>query len=270
MAADERLAATAASLSSQTRWEPVGEVPLRFHAGHPQGMVRIDGMWWITTVDLGARAGAVLVADREGSLVGRVSVGDGRRFHPGGMDHDGEALWIASSEYRPGSTALVQRLVPDGVSSPDAVFAVDDHVGAVVRLGSDGDLVGWTWGSRGFLRWRLDGRAVAVATNPGHFVDFQDGQWLGRDLVLCTGVGIVPTGDGPRPVGGIALLRGDDLSVAVEAPFPAYSPATGRPATYNPMWVETADDSMVVHLLPDDGHGVILSYATPLANMSGQ
>jgi hypothetical protein len=50
-----------------------------------------------------------------------------------------------------------------------------------------------------------------------------------------------------------------------EVPFPVYSSATGRVATHNPLWSEIRNDQLVVHLLPDDGMGAILSYATPLA-----
>ncbi|HVF32385.1 MAG TPA: DUF6454 family protein [Acidimicrobiales bacterium] len=254
-----RLAATAARLHRGTPWEPVGARPLRFDAAHPQGMVRIGRHWWISTVDVATTSGTVLVVDADGgTLVERDPVGAGVRFHPGGLDFDGEALWVASAEYRPRSSAVVERLVPG--EAPEVAFRADDHVGAVVRLGPSGDLVGWTWGSRRFLRWTVEGRLVASARNPGHYVDLQDGQWLGGDddLVLCGGVG-------PGPLGGLGLLRGGDLSVAREVPFPHRSPATGRAATQNPLFAEVVGGDMVVHLLPDDGTGAaVLSYATPL------
>lgn len=263
-----RLAATAARLSRHTAWTPEGEVPLRFDAGHPQGMVRIDGRWWISTVDLSTTSGSVLVVDGDGSLLERVPVGDGVRFHPGGMDHDGAALWVASSEYRPRSSAVVERLATDGAGGlrPEPAFTVGDHVGAVVRLGPDGDLVGWTWGSRRFLRWTVDGEVVAEARNPGHFVDHQDGQWVDDDLVLCGGVATVVMAEGPRSLGGLGLLRATDLTIVREVPFPHHSPATGRAATQNPLFAEVVDDRMVVHLLPDDGAGTILRYSTPLVD----
>ena len=264
-----RLAATAAMFSRHTTWEPTGELPLRFDAGHPQGMVRVDGHWWISTVDLEASTGSVLVVDGDGALVERIAVGDDVRFHPGGLDHDGESLWIASSEYRPRSSAVVERLVPSlagGTPRPERRFHVDDHVGAIVRLGRDGDLVGWTWGSRRLRRWRIDGTLVTESRNPGHFIDHQDGQWVGDDLVLCGGVASVATAEGPRSIGGIALLGGDGLTILNEAPFPHHSPRTGRAATQNPLFAEADGDRMVVHLLPDDGAGVILSYSTPLAD----
>lgn len=261
---DSRLAATATCLSRATPWEQVGEVALHFDAAHPQGMVRVDGTWWISTVDTATASGFVLAVDGAGNLMHRAPVGDEVRFHPGGMDHDGAALWVASSEYRPRSTSVIERLVLDG-SPPEPVFRVEDHVGAVVRVGSDGDLVGWNWGSRRFFRWGVDGGLVAEARNPGHFVDHQDGQWLGDDLVLCGGVGTIALVNGARTqLGGIGLLRATDLTVVREAPFPPYSPRSGRAGTHNPLFAEAVGESMIVHVLPDDGYGVILSYATPL------
>jgi hypothetical protein len=264
MVPDPRLAVTAERFGRTTTWTQVDELPIRFDAGHPQGMARIGREWWISTADITSRRGFVLTVDRDGALVTRTPVGDATRFHPGGMDYDGSSLWVASSEYRPRSSAVIERLVPDGSSTPEFIFRVDDHVGAVVRLGARGDLVGWTWGSRRFLRWRVDGSVVAEVRNPGQFIDHQDGQWLGDDLVLCGGVATFDLADGPRAIGGIGLLRGTDLTMVCEAPFPKYSPATGRAATQNPIWAEVDGDAMVVHLLPDDGRGSILSYATPL------
>jgi hypothetical protein len=260
--AEPTLAAALPRLSRRNRWDLVGEVPLRFDAGHPQGMVRIDGRWWISTVDIERRIGSVLTVDGDGALVDRTPVGDETRFHPGGMDFDGDALWVASSEYRPRSTAVVERLVPVAGARPQPAFRVDDHVGAIVRLGGAGDLVGWTWGSRRFRRWRVDGTQVAEVRNPSHFVDHQDGQWLGDDLILCAGVATVELAGGPGSLGGLALLRTGDLSLVWELPVPGYSRVTGRAATQNPVFAEVVDGMIVVHLLPDDGHGAILSYAT--------
>lgn len=265
MIPDPRLGATATRFSRSTSWEPVGELPLRFDAGHPQGMVRIGAMWWISTVDLTSCTGSVLTVDGSGDLVARTPVGDATRFHPGGMDFDGEALWVVSSEYRPRSTAIIERLSPDASSPPESVFRHDDHVGAIVRLGPGGDLVGWTWGSRRLLRWQVDGRLLSEVRQPGHFVDYQDAQWLGHDLLLCGGVATVHLAGGPGSLGGLGLLRASDLAMVREVPFPRYAPATGRAATQNPLFAEVVGDTMVVHLLPDDGAGAILSFATPLS-----
>lgn len=261
------LADTFLRLHRDTPWTLVESVPLPFDVRHPQGMVRVEDVWWISTVDTTDQSGWVLAVDGlSGALLDRIPVGDETRFHPGGMDFDGAALWVACSEYRPKSTATIARLVP-GERTAEVAFSVDDHVGAVVRLGVGGDLVGWTWGSRHFKRWHLDGTELLDVRNPGHFVDHQDGQWLGGsgvpgidgsdDLVLCGGVGV-------DALGGVGVLRAEDLTMLREVPFAKVSPLTGRAATQNPIFAEVNGDDVVVHLLPDDGDAAaIYSYATP-------
>ena len=259
------IADTIASFTRSTTWELVDELPLRFDAFHPQGMTRVGSTWWVSTVDIDRRRGLVLAIDGDGQLVEQIPVGDDVRYHPGGMDFDGEAFWIASAEYRPNSSATIYRMTPGG--QPEHVFEVDDHVGAIARCGPNGDLVGWSWGSRRFYRWSVEGRLVAATVNPGFFVDHQDCQWLETGHLLCGGVAEVGLADGPGWLGGIGLLRVEDLIMAREVPFPRYQLATGRVGTHNPIWSEVRDAQLVVHLLPNDGHGEILSYATPLVGL---
>ena len=256
------VANTVAATTRSTSWELIGELPLRFDAHHPQGMARVDSTWWISTVDVDRRLGFVLAVDAAGDEIERVAVGDAERYHPGGMDFDGTALWIASAEYVPNSSATVYRMEPGG--QPERAFDVDDHVGAIARCGSDGDLVGWSWGSRRFYRWSVDGRLLAAKVNPGFFVDHQDCQWLDSGHLLCGGVAEVALAAGPGWLGGLGLLNAADLVMEREVPFPHYQGASGRVGTHNPLWCEIRDGRLVVHLLPDDGHGTILSYATPL------
>ena len=123
-------------------------------------------------------------------------------YHPGGMDFDGAAMWIPCAEYRPDSTTTVYRLQPGG--APEPAFDVDDHVGAMARCGPDGDLVGWSWGSRRFYRWSVDGHLNAARVNPAFFVDHQDCQWLDSGHLLCGGVAEVGLTSGPGGSAGSA------------------------------------------------------------------
>jgi hypothetical protein len=183
------------------------------------------------------------------------------------MDFDGTAFWIPCAEYRPDSTTTVYRMVPG--EQPSAAFDVDDHVGALARCGPDGDIVGWSWGSRYFYRWTVDGHLRAARVNPGFFVDHQDCQWLDGGYLLCGGVAEVGLASGRGWLGGIGLLDVDELVMQREVPFPIYSGATGRVATHNPLWAEVRDDQLIVHVLPDDGMSTILSYSTPVVDRSG-
>ena len=259
---DSTVAATVASITRMTSWQLIDELPLRFDSHHPQGMARVGSTWWISTVDVDARRGLVMGVDSRGNLVEQVAVGDEQRYHPGGMDFDGSAFWIPCAEYRPDSTTSVYRLEPGQV--PRHVFDVDDHVGAIARCGADGDLVGWSWGSRRFYRWSVDGQLQTASVNPGFFVDHQDCQWLDSGHLLCGGVAEVGLASGPGWLGGLGLLDVNTMLMEREVPFPIYSPASGRVATHNPLWAELRDGYLIVHLLPDDGLSTILSYATPI------
>jgi len=263
---DSAIADTLVAATRSTRWELVGSLPLTFDAFHPQGMARIGSMWWISTVDIADRRGLVMTVDSNGSLVDQVQVGDDRHYHPGGMDFDGAHLWIACAEYVPDSTASIHRMTPGG--APERMFDVDDHVGAVARCGPDGDLVGWSWGSRRFYRWSVNGELQASRVNPAHFVDHQDCQWLGGGRLLCGGVAEVGLAHGPGWLGGFGVLNVHDLTMEREVPFPIYSSSTGRVGTHNPIWSEISGGRLILHLLPDDGHGAIMSYATPLIGRS--
>ncbi len=91
---DAAVAGTIASITRATTWQLVDELPIRFDLHHPQGMTRIEGMWWVSTVDVDARRGLVMAVDDTGRLVEQIRVGDDRHYHPGGMDFDGSAMWI--------------------------------------------------------------------------------------------------------------------------------------------------------------------------------
>ena len=265
---DAAVAATVASMTRSTTWRLVDQLPLQFDAHHPQGMARIGSTWWISTVDKAARRGLVMAVDDRGELIEQVPVGDADRYHPGGMDFDGTAFWIPCAEYRPDSTTTVYRLQPG--QAPELAFDVDDHIGAMARCGADGDLIGWSWGSRHFYRWTVDGHLRAARVNPAFFVDHQDCQWLDSGHLLCGGVAEVGLPTGPGWLGGLGLLDVDELVMQREVPFPIYSPATGRVGTHNPIWAEVVADDLIVHLLPDDGTSAILSYATPMVGRSGR
>ena len=60
----------------------------------------------------GRGGGHVLVLDRQGNLLKDVTLGEGTIYHPGGIDFDGESVWVPVAEYRPNSEAIVYRIDP--------------------------------------------------------------------------------------------------------------------------------------------------------------
>ena len=259
--ADEAVLTTLLSMDRTDRWTLDGALQLGFDAGHPQGMVLLDGTWWITSVDLPSSTGWLIAGDVDGALVGRWPCGDTHRFHPGGTDSGADgSLWLAAAEYRPASTTDVYQQVPGDVA--EHRFRHPDHLGAIAPVG-DGSLVTWTWGSRELLRLAADGTVLVRRTNPSHYVDHQDLHVLTTGHAVCTGVGRALERGG-RKLGGIGVLRLEDLAWVAELPFPGYSPVTGQVGTYNPMHLDVTDGRLRVHLLPDQDRAAIFTWSTPL------
>ena len=257
---DEAVLATLLALTAADRWRDDGALELHFDVHHPQGIVGHDGRWLISTVDVAGGQGWLLVADEAGRLLERVACGDGERFHPGGIGADETGVWLAAAEYRPSSTATVSHLAHG--ATPDIRFRHPDHLGAIARHGDE--LVAWTWGSRQLLRLDLAGEVLQRRRNPSHFVDYQDLHVLGTGHAVCSGVGRAMV-RGEHRIGGLGVLRLDDLTWELEVPMAAFSPASALPVTYNAMHLEVSDDRLRLHLLPDTGTASILRYSIPLA-----
>ena len=120
----------------------------------------------------------------------------GKQWHPSGLDHDGQNLWLAVAEYRarPARSTLM-RLDP-ATLNPLGEFPVNDHIGAVAVAG--GEVWGFNWDSRDLYRFARDGSLIAKQPSPAG-VAFQD----------CAGVagGALCSGPDPREKKAAALAR---------------------------------------------------------------
>ena len=191
------------SLDRRAVWTPVSEFTLGFDAHHPQGMAIVGERVFLSSVEVLNRAEARGIAhlfeiDAKGELLRSIELHEGPMYHPGGMDFDGESLWLPVAEYRPNSRSVVYRVDPNTLRA-EKVFSFDDHLGAIVHDRTNGQLVGVSWGSRKLYRWpmrRIEGRwrpvdpdAPIVVLNSNHYVDYQDMQMLsGTGMALCGGL----------------------------------------------------------------------------------
>src|SRR4029450_12070730 len=80
----------------------------------------------------GKGIGHLLVLDRNGTLLKILTLGEGTIYHPGGIDYDGESVWVPVAEYRPNSKAIVYTIDPATWQVSER-FRVADHVGGVIR-----------------------------------------------------------------------------------------------------------------------------------------
>lgn len=269
-----------------TVWKPTGAVPVGFATHHPQGMVRIDDEFFVSSVeirrptmryprprggldrDAGAGVGRLFRIGADGALRGEMVLGEGDIYHPGGIDYDGRFIWVAVAEYRPDSRAIVYRVDPTTMTATE-VLRVNDHIGAVAYDREHGTLHGVSWGGRRFYTWRLGRGAKArpptVTTNRAHYIDYQDCHHLGPRRMLCSGLAHYPASPrGPAfSLGGWEIIDLADYRPVWQAPIPLWSPS-GRPMTQNPFFVEPTATGLRAYFMPDDDRSTIYVYdATP-------
>lgn len=269
----EPYAASFTKVDRTTAWELVRRTPLDFETYHPQGFALVGDRIFMSSVEIteapvkypepvggydrstGRGVGHVFVMTREGKLVKDIEVGEGTMYHPGGIDFDGESLWVPVAEYRPGSKGIVYRLDPDTLEVREA-FRHDDHIGGTVADPDTGLVHGVTWGSRTLLTWNRKGEVLSRRENPDHMLDYQDCAHAGDGAQLCTGITGLPTATaGSYELGGLALTGLRDGAVRNEVPFPRFSSA-GHVVTRNPVALEQDGETLRMFAAPDDSDEV--------------
>jgi hypothetical protein len=271
------VAAAVRGLDRGTRWELVERHPLAFPTHHPQGLAFVGGRTFVSSVEIteeprpaadpterstGAGVGHLFVME-DGRLIRDLMLGDGAAYHPGGIDFDGSNVWLSVAEYRANSRSVVVSVDPVSLEISER-FRVADHVGWVVRDPARDVIYGGTWGTRRFYTWTPDGRELDRWENPSSFVDYQDCQYVGPGLLLCSGIAIMQQPLGGRyELGGIALVDIVNRRIVHELPVPEFS-AAGHVVTRNPFAVTMDDSGLRLHVAPDDGDDLggteLLSY----------
>ncbi len=254
-----------------TAWSLTERVPLRFPTYHPQGFALVGDLIFMTSVQVleapvkypvpvdgydrtpGKGIGHLFVMDRQGNLKKDIQLGEGTAYHPGGLDYDGQNLWVPVAEYRPNSRAVVYTVDPTTYAVTER-FRVQDHVGGLVRDRTNGQVHGVSWGSRTLYTWTPTGKQLDKSANESHILDYQDCDYAARGKQLCGGV---TTLAGPSntsyDLGGLALLDLRTNRILHEIPFPYFSPTTKNNATRNPVALETVDNKLRLLTAPDDG-----------------
>jgi len=127
--------------------------------------------------------------------------------HPGGLDSDGENLWIPlSHSRRDGKTLLrqfsIRALLETGEAAPRTTITVDDHIGAVAVSRDPVRLFGASWNTDYTYTWSPDGshstislRDAFVRGSPDWSNAVQDWKVQGRWLIAS---GIDKSSSRPR------------------------------------------------------------------------
>lgn len=275
-APDDPLVSAFASVSRSTEWNHTETLDLDFDSFHPQAVEVTEDRIYLSSVEIteppvkhdqprdgydrtpGAGVGHLFVLDREGNLLEDIELGEGDMYHPGGLDLDGEHLYVPVAEYRPDSASILYRVDLDSLEV-EKLFTVDDHVGGVVRDQQTGHLIGQSWGSRRFYDWTLRGRQVDTWLNPQHFLDYQDCEYVAARKTLCSGIAGLPggpTSTGGYDLGGLAMIDlADNHRIVHEVPVQRWS-AAGHVITHNPTDLDVEGSQLTLYAAPDDGGDV--------------
>ncbi|MDQ0029413.1 DUF6454 family protein [Arthrobacter bambusae] len=255
------------ALDRRSRFELLGEIRLDFPTHHPQGMAFAKGLTFLSSVEIleaprpaadpalrtpGRGNGHVFVLGAGGELMRDIPIGEGAVYHPGGIDFDGDHVWVSVAEYRAAGRSIIYTIDPDTFEVAER-FRVDDHIGWILRDPGLDLVFGGSWGSRRLYTWDSEGRLVDQWENPSHFVDYQDAQLLGPGLLLCSGISLLPQADGTAlELGGLALVEPLRQRITWELPISVFSGA-GHVITRNPVAVTADESGLLIHAAPDDG-----------------
>jgi uncharacterized protein DUF6454 len=279
-AADRRslLSERVTALTRDSGWTLTASVPIAFRTFHPQGMVKIGEAFFVSSVevrnrDAGEGTGHLFRIDKTGQLVTDLRLGENAIYHPGGIDYDGQSLWVPVAEYRPDSRSIVYRVDPDTMKATE-VLRFADHIGAIVHNTDDHTLHGVSWGSRRFYRWTLgrDGKVTNAATPPeklrtlntSHYLDYQDCKYVGDRRMLCTGVTEMRRTPDTSPfrLGGLDLVDLRDGRPVHQVPVLLWT-AGGLDMTHNPVWLEPTAAGLRGYFMPEDDKSTLYIYDVP-------
>jgi uncharacterized protein DUF6454 len=257
-------------LTRDSAWTLASTVAVKFMTHHPQGMVKIGDVFYVSSVDKIRGVGHLFKIGPDGNRLADIRLGEGAIYHPGGIDYDGENIWVPVGEYRRDSRSIIYRVDPTTMKATE-VFRVADHIGAIVHNTDDHTLHGASWGSRRFYRWTL-GPDLRVTNsglpleqlrtlNPSHYVDYQDCKYAGARRMLCTGVAEIRQAAGAPPfrLGGMDLIDLTDGRPLYQVPVLLWT-RTGFDMTHNPVWIEATPAGLRAYFMPEDDTSTIYVY----------
>ena len=205
----------------------------------------------------GKGVGHLFVMDRQGKLQKDLTLGEGDRYHPGGISYDGANIWVPVAQYRPNSSAIIYR-VDAGSLTVHKQFEVDDHIGGIVLDETNGHLVGNNWGSRDFYEWTAEGEQIRTWANDSFFTDYQDCQYVASAKMMCGGITSLPQTpaaggtNATYELGGVSMIDLRTHDILREVPFQKWSSA-GHVMTRNPVKLAADGDQLTLWAAPDNG-----------------
>ncbi len=259
----------------------VDKIECRFNTYHPQGLLKIGDHFILSSVQIlegaqpyaqpdeqgydrspGRGIGHLFKVDAEGRLIKDLQLLEGNQYHPSGIDFDGSHIWVSLAEYRPNSRSTLFKVDTD-LDRAEKMFTVRDHIGTVAYNRDLEQVYGFSWGSRRVYCWTTAGIELYRYNNPSHFLDYQDAKYVGRELVLASGLNKWAL-DGPGvprtvEIGGLALIRPSDGKIIHEIPLKLCG-GDGGTVSRNPMDIAGENQSLQFYFAPEDSQTTIYVY----------
>jgi hypothetical protein len=149
-----------------------------------QGLELTERFYFVTAVDNKQKQGWLFKIDKHNAgLRSKKELTDGNLIHPGGIQFDGQFLWVPIAEYRRDSRTMICGIDPNSLEIRRS-FPVDDHIGAIASGGKN-HLYGVNWDALQFYTWDLNGRLINKVDSPTS-IAYQDIKYFGGKL-LCSG-----------------------------------------------------------------------------------
>jgi hypothetical protein len=280
-----------------SRWKKVAAIELGFETYHPQGIVKKDGVFFLSTVDRASAKGYLIAFTlSDGPLAGavahevrRITLVDGdhgERYHPGGMDVDDASgqIWVPVAEYRAKSSAAFYVVDPRDLSA-QRVAELPDHIGGVIVDRVRAVYRGFDWDIGVYSFPAAPGGAFPSAGGPWqpfiHPIDEEYGAFEYQDCKHVTGGDAVCSGVVGLH-GVVDLIRFDDGASTAAGSIPYHVihrvnvPVVGRsgdpdtaapgdpPLSNNPVTFESTAAGLRLYFVPHDGPGSrLLVYDVP-------
>lgn len=286
-------------------WTPIETVEMQgWTTFHTEGLVKVGDRFFVSSVETleapvrngvetdalydfsidrspGRGRGWLFEFAADGSLLGQLELTHGDDYHPGGIDYDGEFIWLPLAENRPNSHSQIYRIDPDTLEA-ELVFSVDDHIGGIVHNLHRGTMHGVSWGSRRLYTWKLSRRdhdrgAVRFSRwvpNAQAYIDYQDCHYQGVEFMLCGGLQSYSTPLGTIAFGGLDLVDLRSERPEHQVPVNLFvdegnGPSPTLALTNNAFWAEPLDDrSLRIYFMTEsDLQAALTVYsATPWVN----
>ncbi|MBP7843583.1 MAG: hypothetical protein KA116_02105 [Proteobacteria bacterium] len=245
--------------------------PKEISAYHPQGLVKVEDHFFLTTVDKDGQRGFIykfhindktIVFDAQKDL----TLSDGQ-YHPGGIDFDSQSgeLVTAVAQYKANSISTLIRINPNTLEFRE-ISKINDHIGTLFIANKSSQIIGFNWDAIGSYQLEVNNDPLKnPQANPkSSDKAYQDCKSInGGTCAIATGL----RKEGFGKNGYLCLIKCDDNG-KIEEFFNIFTQKvdkdgnlagsfdfSAKPLAQNPIEVETISD--------ESGKSKIIFYFVP-------